>query len=44
MARTRDKLIHDYGGVNPRLVWDTVEKHLAALRDQVARMLEAHGS
>jgi uncharacterized protein with HEPN domain len=32
MAGTRDKLIHDYLGVDYELVWDIVERKIADLR------------
>ena len=32
MAGTRDKLIHDYLGVDYELVWDIVESKIAELR------------
>jgi len=32
MAGTRDKLIHDYLGVDYELVWDIVESKIADLR------------
>ena len=32
MAGTRDKLIHDYFGVDLDAVWDTVKKDIPALR------------
>jgi uncharacterized protein with HEPN domain len=32
MAGMRDKLIHDYFGVNLRTVWDTVKKDIPDLK------------
>ena len=37
---TRDKLIHDYFGVNINLVWDTVEKEIPRLSQSVDRLLK----
>jgi uncharacterized protein with HEPN domain len=33
MARTRDKLIHDYFGVDYDIVWNIVETKLPALKE-----------
>ncbi len=37
----RDKLIHDYFGVNVKLVWDVVERDLPVLYEKVKRLLAA---
>jgi uncharacterized protein with HEPN domain len=37
----RDKLIHDYFGVNLELVWDTVERELPQLGSAVERALQS---
>lgn len=39
MARIRDKLIHDYFGVDLRVVWRTVHEDLPPLSEQVTRVL-----
>jgi uncharacterized protein with HEPN domain len=39
MARTRDKLIHDYPGVDPAVVWRAVEHELKGLREKIERLL-----
>ena len=40
MAGMRDKLIHDYIGVNTDVVWKTVRDDLPRLRQQVAAILD----
>ena len=39
----RDKLIHDYMGVNVTVVWKTVTEDLAALEIQIHRILNELG-
>ena len=34
----RDKLIHDYFGVDIRVVWKTVEEDINSLKPQLVRM------
>lgn len=36
----RDKLIHDYFGVDLDLVWDVVASELPSARDRIAVLLE----
>jgi uncharacterized protein with HEPN domain len=36
----RDKLIHDYFGINLQLVWDVVERDLPALSLKVSQLLK----
>lgn len=40
MAGIRDKLIHDYFGVNIEVVWKTLQEDLPSLRQQIKRILE----
>lgn len=40
MAGMRDRLIHDYFGVDYDLVWDVVRNRVPALRTQVASILQ----
>lgn len=41
MAGMRDRLIHDYFGVDYDLVWDVVRNRVPALRSQIAAILGA---
>ena len=36
----RDKLIHDYFGVNSKIVWKTVKEDLPRLKKLIVRILE----
>lgn len=40
IAGTRDKLIHDYMGVDTVLIYDIYENHLPTLKIQIERLLE----
>jgi uncharacterized protein with HEPN domain len=40
IAGMRDKLIHNYFGVDPGAVWDTVIKDIPALKEQVVKIIQ----
>lgn len=41
IARTRDRLIHGYFGVDYELVWDIVIRKVPVLREQIEQILRA---
>ena len=40
MAGMRDRLIHDYMGVNYTIVWDVIINKIPELRAQVVKVIE----
>jgi uncharacterized protein with HEPN domain len=44
MAGMRDKLIHDYLGVDLNLVWDVVASELPAARERIVALIEELGA
>jgi uncharacterized protein with HEPN domain len=40
----RDKLIHDYFGINSKIVWKTVNEDLPALKKLIIRILQENQS
>lgn len=40
MAGMRDRLIHDYMGVNYSIVWDVVRNKIPELTEQITKVLE----
>lgn len=41
---TRDKLIHDYPGVDTDVLWRTIEEVLPTLRSDLVEILREEGS
>lgn len=40
MAGMRDKLIHQYFGVDMNLVWETIKRELPKLKEQILKILK----
>lgn len=43
MAGMRDRLIHDYVGVNYSIVWDVVKNKIPELHEQIIEVLKTEG-
>jgi len=43
MTGMRDKLIHDYMGVNYSIVWDVVKNKIPALKKQIESIIDKEG-
>ncbi|KXK13530.1 MAG: hypothetical protein UZ14_CFX002001609 [Chloroflexi bacterium OLB14] len=39
MRAIRNKIVHDYRGINIEIIWDTVKKDLPILKEQVSKFL-----
>lgn len=44
MAGMRDRLIHDYAGVNYKIVWDVVKNKIPELHGQIVSVIEKESS
>ncbi|WP_262248527.1 HepT-like ribonuclease domain-containing protein [Parapedobacter soli] len=42
MAGMRDRLIHDYMGINYKIVWDVIINKIPELKRQISRIIETH--
>ncbi len=40
MAAMRNKLIHEYFGIDKEVVWETVENDLPAIKPQIKRLID----
>lgn len=44
MAGMRDRLIHDYMGVNYSIVWDVIKNKIPELTEQIKDVLEGESN
>ena len=44
MARTRDKIIHHYDGVDYELIWDIVKTNIPELQHQLEQIINEHNN
>lgn len=42
MSGMRDRLIHDYMGVNYSIVWDVIKNKIPELHDQIINIIDIH--
>lgn len=40
MSGMRDKLVHDYFGVNLDIIWETIEKNIPKLKEKIETILK----
>ncbi|MFH1095080.1 MAG: DUF86 domain-containing protein [Candidatus Micrarchaeota archaeon] len=44
IAGMRDKLIHDYGGIDYSVVWETIQTDIPTLKKQLEKIVKEFGS
>ena len=44
MAALRDKLVHDYFGIDYEIVWDVVTNKVPGLHQEIGEILKREGS
>ena len=40
MKGLRNRIVHDYDGVNIKIVWDTMKVDLPILKEQLSKLLD----